>query len=80
MFHGIRFFCGVAKNRLATMAAAEMISNLVLSLSVRWLPAMDALAATCVNTDWNAELSSEENNVVVWKQVSQNTNALVTGI
>ena len=54
------------------------MNDLVLTLSVRWLPATDALAASCVNTEWHAELSSAENNLVVWKQVSQNTNALVT--
>jgi hypothetical protein len=70
------------KKRLAMMAAAEMISNLVLNLSNRWLPAMDALAATCVNTDWNAELSSEENNVVVALEtgVAKRKCSLVTGI
>jgi hypothetical protein len=65
---------GSWKNRIAQTrkksAAAEMMSNLVLTLSVRWLLAMDALAATCMNTDWNAELCSTESNVVVWKQVS----------
>jgi hypothetical protein len=70
------------KKRLAMMAAAEMISNLVLNLSNHWLPAMDALAATCVNTDWNAELSSEENNVVVALEtgVTKRECSLVTGI
>jgi hypothetical protein len=48
------WFFAAQKSPRRTMAAAEMMCNLVLTLSVGWLPAMDALAATCVNTDWNA--------------------------
>lgn len=53
------------------------MDSFVLKLAIRWLPAADALAATCVSSEWHAELSSEQDNGDLWKQVCRNTNTLV---
>lgn len=53
------------------------MDSFVLKLSIRWLPAVDAFSASCVNREWQAALSSEQDNGDLWKQVCQNTNAFV---
>jgi len=46
------------------------MDNVVLALTIRWLPAVDAFYASCMSREWNAALSSEEDESNLWKQVS----------
>lgn len=46
-------------------------------LSIQWLPATDAFAASCVCQQWLAALSSEQDETDLWKQVCLNTNSIV---
>jgi hypothetical protein len=50
----------------------------ILSLAIRWLPAVDALAASCVSRYWKAALALDRDGGELWKQVCQNTNKFVT--
>ena len=55
------------------------MNDLVLTLSIRWLSAADAFAASCVSHEWQAALSSGRDNGNLWNQVCGNTFPLVTG-
>lgn len=49
------------------------MNDLVLTLSIRWLPAVDAFAASCVSREWQAALTFNRDNGELWKQVSKNS-------
>lgn len=53
------------------------MDSFILTLAIRWLPAVDALAASCVSREWHETLSSERQGGNVWKQVCRNTNPFV---
>lgn len=50
----------------------------MLTLSIRWLPAVDAFAASCVSYEWQAALASIRDNGDLWKQVCMNSYPPVT--
>lgn len=53
------------------------MDSFVLTLAIRWLPAVDALAAVCVSREWREILASERQGGDLWKQVCRNTNPFV---
>jgi len=54
------------------------MNDLVLTLAVRWLPAVDVFAASCVSHEWQTILSADQDNGELWKQVCKNSYPLVT--
>lgn len=50
------------------------MEQFILTLAVRWLPAVDVFSASCVSREWQHMLSAEErDNGDLWKQVCQNS-------
>lgn len=62
----------------ATTTHSTIMNDLVLTLAIRWLPAVDAFAASCVSHEWQDALASDRDNGELWKQVCKNSNPLVT--
>lgn len=51
-----------------------------MTLVVRWLPAVDVFAASCVSSDWRASLVSDQDNGELWKQVCRNSFPLMLAL
>ena len=54
------------------------MDDFILTLAIRWLPASDALTASCVSREWKEILDSNRDGGNLWKQVCHNTNKFVT--
>ncbi len=56
-----------------------MMNDLVLTLAIRWLTTVDALAAVCVNKRWCHVLSiaNDDEVSILWKQVFGNSHPLL---
>lgn len=49
------------------------MDDIIVTLSLRWLQAVDAFSASCVSQEWAQALSAERDGGDLWKQVCQNS-------
>jgi len=52
------------------------MDDLVLTLAIHWLSAIDVFSARCLSREWQAALSPEKHESNLWQQVCQNTHPL----